>query len=111
MIQYYHFGEMVIDGMAYHNDLIIFPDHLISDWRRQSGHILRSQDIPDVFDQKPDILIIGTGRFGRMTLSDEFFLKIKSLSIELHATNTIDAVVFFNRCNINNKIGAFHLTC
>ena len=111
MIQHYRFGEMVIDGMAYHNDLIIFPDHLISDWRRQSGHILISQDTPDVFDQKPDILIIGTGRFGRMTLSDEFILKIKSLSIELYATNTIDAVAVFNRCDINNKTGVFNLSC
>ena len=38
MIESYGFGRMKIDGVTYTSDLIIFADHVKSDWWRIEGH-------------------------------------------------------------------------
>ena len=44
-IESYRFGQIVIDGESYSNDVIIFPDHVKQNWRRNSGHNLVTDDL------------------------------------------------------------------
>ncbi len=44
-IDSYAFGNIVIDGMRFTSDLIIYPDGRIVDgWWRQSGHLMTEVD-------------------------------------------------------------------
>jgi hypothetical protein len=111
-IEDYDFGWIKIDGKIYNNDLIIFPDRIFSQWRREESHYLKESDIFEVFLDKPKVLIIGTGANGLMKVDEEIIKKSKESGIQLIIENTYIAVKKFNEISkINRTIGAFHLTC
>jgi len=112
IIQSYSFGKMEIDGSTFTSDLIIYPDRIEASWWRQSGHRLVLADIRPVLEEKPDVLIIGTGFMGLMKVSEEVFRFAKERPIELVVEKTKKAADAYNRHFIDKKtIGAFHLTC
>jgi len=45
MIEHYEFGHIVIRGKSYSSDVIIYPDHVDSDWWREEGHRLSPVDL------------------------------------------------------------------
>jgi hypothetical protein len=111
-IEDYDFGWIKIDGKIYNKDLIIFPDRIFSQWRREESHYLKESDIFEVFLDKPKVLIIGTGANGLMKVDEEIIKKSKESDIQLIIENTYIAVKKFNEISkINRTIGAFHLTC
>lgn len=110
-INSYKFGEMIVDGIKYRKDLIIFPDHVADRWWRNSGHNLIKDDIMKIIDAKPEYLFIGTGKFGLMKVSKEIISYLESLGITVFIGKTDDAVKAFNNETNSNKISAFHLTC
>jgi hypothetical protein len=108
MIDSYSFGTIIIDGNNYSKDLIIFPDHINSNWRRKTGHLLDEDDITEILDYKPEVLIIGTGASGLMKVDD----KVKNLGMELIIKKTAEAVMEYNRVYKDKKVVcALHLTC
>ena len=112
MIEEYSFGRMRINGKVYTSDLILFPDRVLSNWWRVSGHKLCLQDLEEVIKEKPDILIIGTGAMGVMKVKDEVKHLAQQEGITLIIEKTGKAVQTFNNCPSHKKvIGAFHLTC
>ena len=66
MINSYSFGNIKIDGNKFSKDLIIYPDHINSNWRRKISHLLSEDDIKEILDYKPEVLIIGNGAYGLM---------------------------------------------
>ena len=60
------FGKIVVDGRQYDSDVVIYDDRVKEDWRRKTGHTLHIDDIAEVLAEKPSILIVGTGTFGRI---------------------------------------------
>ena len=110
-IESYKFGEMIVDGIKYRKDLIIFPDYVMNNWWRKSGHNLIKEDILEIIDAKPEYLFIGTGKFGLMKVSKEIISYLESLGITVFIGKTDDAVKVFNNETNSNKISAFHLTC
>ena len=62
---------MVVDGQTYTSDLIIFPEKIKDSWWRKSGHRLCLEDLEDVFQEKPEVLVIGTGFYGLMKTEEE----------------------------------------
>ena len=114
MIQEYRFGKMVIDGATYDQDLIIAGSEVLPNWWREKGHNLVVKDIEKVIDtHKPDILVVGKGQFGMMSISDEVYQYLHDQGIELIHKKTGKAVQIFNKyySQEKNVIGAFHLTC
>lgn len=112
MIEAYQFGEIRISGKNYHNDLIVYPDHIDSKWWRKQGHALNIDDIRDVIDAKPDVIIVGTGQPGMMRVSEETLAKIKDLNIEIMVMPTEQACKEFNRIASEKRaIACLHLTC
>ena len=55
-----------INGKVYTHDVIIMPDSIKSNWWRNSSHLLILEDITELINNRPDILIIGTGRYDLM---------------------------------------------
>ena len=108
MINSYSFGNITIDDQKFIKDLIIYPDHINSNWRRKTGHLLTEADIAEVLQHKPEIVIIGTGANGLMKVDD----KVKNLGMELIIKKTADAVTEYNRIYKDKKVVcALHLTC
>lgn len=108
----YKFGRIVIDGRQYHSDVIIFADRVKEDWRRKSGHLLHIDDIAETISEKPEILIIGTGTFGRVKVPPEVAKTATQNGIELIARPTKEACRLYNQyCGRKNVIAVLHLTC
>ncbi|MCL6087454.1 MAG: MTH938/NDUFAF3 family protein, partial [Actinobacteria bacterium] len=91
MINSYSFGNIIIDGKRFTKDLIIFPDKINSNWGRESGHLLTQDDIAEILDYKPEVLIIGTGAHGFMKVDDKLKNKLKILGIEFIIKITSEA--------------------
>lgn len=112
MIDSYSFGTITIDNQKFIKDLIIYPDHINSNWRRKTGHLLTETDITEILDYKPEVLIIGTGASGLMKVDEILKDKIKALGIEFVIKKTSEAVIEYNRIYKDNKVVcALHLTC
>lgn len=113
MIESYRFGKMVISGNSCTSDVIIFGESVKANWRRQKGHELCISDISDAIDEfKPQVIVIGTGKFGRMKLLPETQRFLDSLRIQLIVEKTGQAWQTFNRfAGAEKVLGAFHLTC
>jgi len=111
IIEEYEFGRMKIDGKVYKKDLIILQDKIIDNWIREEGHFLQTQDLFEIFQSKLDILIIGTGAYGLMKVSDDLIKKLNNMKIDYFIVNTNEAVRKFNDIKDRIKVGAFHLTC
>lgn len=113
MIENYSFGQMLINGKIYNSDLIIFKDHIYGSWWRKEGHNLCINDIKEIINKKPNVLIIGTGYSGLMQVSKELIENIKSSGIkQVIVKKTGDACNEYNKlCKKENIVAAFHLTC
>jgi len=111
-INYYKFGEIVIDGKKYNSDLILYPDRIKNNWWRKSGHQLVPEDIKEILKEKPEILIVGKGAIGLMVVSDETKKILKEKNIELITQKTEMACKTYNSMPKDKKVVlALHLTC
>lgn len=111
-IQHYSFGKITIDGKTYTSDVIIYPDRVDSSWRRKEGHFLQMDDLREVLDARPEVIIIGIGYSGVMNISDKVISSLKSMKIDVHAARTTEAVDLFNELSEKKKTAAcLHLTC
>lgn len=112
MIDSYSFGSMVVDGKEYTNDLIIYSDRIQSSWWRIEGHRLDIEDIKEILEAKPEVLVVGTGASDLVEIPEETEKHIRSKGIRLIAQRTGEAYKTFNTLSKSKKvIGAFHLTC
>jgi len=104
---------MVIDGIPYTHDVIIHNNYVQSDWWRKRSHHLILADIPSLLFEKPDVLVVGTGKFGLMKIDKEVIRYCDKHGIELIWKDTSSAVDAYNDLQDSGKhfIAAFHLTC
>ena len=113
MIDDYSFGHISIDGTEYTSDIIIYPDGRIQDsWWRKSGHRLCVDDIVELINTNPQIIIAGTGSPGLMKPDKELEKELVDKGIEFKAVSSKEAVKVYNQLIGEKKVGAcFHLTC
>ncbi|MCG8686802.1 MAG: MTH938/NDUFAF3 family protein [Desulfobacterales bacterium] len=116
MITSYNFGRMTIGSEAFTSDLIIFPDkHIQTNWYRKAGHMLERSDLETLLPEKPELIIVGTGANGRMSLAPGLLDDLSAVGVEIQAMATGKAVSLFNKLikeQPDKKISAcFHLTC
>ena len=109
----YEFGRVVVDGVEYTRDLIVFPGHVKSGWWRVEGHRLRVEDLEDVIPFEPEVLVVGTGAYGLMKVTEEAEEALAERGIHLVARKTADACDVYNELVREGKraVAALHLTC
>ena len=111
----YAFGRMTIDGKTYTSDLIILPGgRILHDWYRESGHLLIQADIKAVLEESPDLIIVGTGAYGRMDIASGLEAALEKKGIRLLSLETAKAADRYSTESKNNTkglCGCFHLTC
>ena len=112
-IDSYKFGKIIIDGVEYSSDCIIFGNSVHSNWRRKQGHLLSDKDLQPVIKAKPTLLIVGSGTSGKMKIPNETRHFLLEEEIQLETADTNKAVERFNELSKTGvKIAAaLHLTC
>jgi hypothetical protein len=113
MIEHFSFGNMIVDGVTYTNDIKIIKGKVISTLWRKSGHQVNIDDIQDIIDAKPNILVLGKGKPGLMKSTPSLREFLKKNEIELIEEKTSKAIKTFNRLikDGKNVCAGFHLSC
>ncbi len=113
MIEQYSFGKMTISGKRYRSDLKIIKGQVFPDWWRKKGHSIAVEEVNDILNAKPDYLIIGSGKFGLMKVSDQLRELLLDCGIQLIIERSKTAVKIYNKMYTDGKnvAGAFHLSC
>ena len=114
MIESYVSGRsMRVDGKTYTTDLKIIGDTVKDNWWRRDGHRLLSDDIVDILESRPDVLVVGTGYSGNLYIPANLRRDLAERGVRLLSERTAEAVELFNRHwnQEENVAGAFHLTC
>lgn len=122
-IDSYDFGRIVINGTTYTKDVIIIsgdpenPGRVISPWWRKEGHSLAPEDLADCLNNRddgapPELLIIGTGNMGAMTVPAPTLAFLHKMGIKTSIIRTGLAIDEFNRTpDSRSTVAALHLTC
>jgi len=108
----YQFGQIVIKGKKYSSDVIIFPDRVQGAWWRNRSHELTLEDIKEVLNENPEVLIVGTGASGLMKVLPEVKQSLDAQGIKLIAQPTSEACNIHSQlCHSQRVVAALHLTC
>jgi hypothetical protein len=111
-IESYRFGQIVIDGQRYGNDVIVYPDHVDGRWWREGGHSVAPADVREVMEARPEVLVFGRGAVGRMDVPDKTMQMLEAAGIEVIAEPTGQAWETYNRLREERRVvAALHLTC
>ena len=113
VIDLFGFGSMVIGGHRYTSDLIIYPDGRVREgWRRSRGHVLTKVDLQTVLATGSEVIIVGTGIYGRMQPEPGLEKALGKMGIHFMAGPNDQAVTWYNDRSATRKVGAcFHLSC
>jgi hypothetical protein len=112
IINSYRFGLVVVGGRKYTSDVIIFPDRVRDNWQRISGHRLCLNDIAEIINEKPKVVVVGTGVAGLMKVLPEVQQAVDNQGIELITETTDKACRTYNQlCYSVKVVAALHITC
>ena len=113
MIERFSFGSIVINGIRFTGDLKIVRGRVVPNWWRKSGHQVAIEDVTDILESKPEIIVLGKGEPGLMKSSRALRDYVNEQNIELIEEKTSKAVMTFNRLfgERRNVAAGFHLSC
>jgi hypothetical protein len=111
-IERYDFGQIIIDGVAYRQDLLIWPGRIKKDWWRKEGHLLQVDDVAEALAAGIEVLVVGKGQPGRMEVDQTLAAYLKEKGIDLVAVPTAEACRMINALGGKRRLAAaLHLTC
>lgn len=111
MIDHYTFGTITIDGKEYSHDAIVCGKKVKS-WWRATSHEVTINDVDPILQEKPKLIIFGTGVSGVCEVFPETIDYLEKQNIKVSIFQTPEAVKEFNRrLTESGVVGAFHLTC
>ena len=111
-IDRYDFGQVVIDGATYRQDLLIWPGIIKKDWWRLEAHLLQLPDVAEALAAHPQVLVVGRGSPGKMQVDPALASYLKENGIDLVAVPTGEACRVINTLSDKKRVAAaLHLTC
>ncbi len=113
-IDTYSFGSIRRDGKNYSSDVVLLGGDVRSSWWRQAGgHVYAAEDFGEVLAAAPEVVVLGTGYFGRVKVLDETLTAFADAGSEVIVDKTGRAVETFNRLAAEGRdvVAALHLTC
>jgi len=113
MITDFSFGKIVVNGKTYSDDIKIVGGQVISDWWRKRGHRVDVEDVADILESRPDIVVIGKGSPGLMKSSSSLRDYLNVNNVELIEKKTAKAIEVFNKLYQEGKrvAAGFHINC
>ena len=88
------FGEIEINGKTHFSDVIIFWDGIIE--YREKDKVVHIDEFKKIIDRKVNIIIIGTGQEGTMTVSNKVREMARYMKIKLVEMQSPYAIELFN---------------
>ena len=111
-IDSFSFGIISIGGTTYTSDVIVYPDRVQSPWLREEEHRPQIIEFADIVKAEPEILVIGTGYAGVLSVADQIRNYLTSKGIEVRVEKTKVAVDLYNSLREMEKVvAALHVTC
>lgn len=111
-IESYSFGKITVDGTLHTSDVIILPGGVRPRWWRKEGHNLQEEDLQEVLEAQPTVLVIGTGNVGMMQVPQETLDYLAAHSIRVEVERTAAACQRYNElAKAEQAAAALHLTC
>jgi hypothetical protein len=113
MITEFSFGRIVVQGQIFTSDIKIVAGKLVPDWWRRRGHAVEIDDVQDILESQPKILVIGKGQPGYMKTTDSLRQHLETNKIKLIEEPTREAIQTFNRLSQRGRMvsGGFHVSC
>ena len=108
MIDGTEFGSVTVDGKTYGHDIWIFADGTIKP--RTKSHDFTAGELELLAMAGPEVVVVGTGQSGCVTVSEEAKKYAQEHGIELVCAETPEAIKKFNEA-AGKKAAAIHVTC
>jgi hypothetical protein len=112
-----NFGSITIAGTLYEHDVLIRLDGEVKKRKKKlskavygTSHTLSLAEARHVFEDDAQQLIIGTGQFGRVELSEDAARFFKERGVQVILLPTPAAIQAWNQAR-GATIGLFHVTC
>lgn len=110
-----HFGWITIDGVKYTHDVIIRSDGRVEKRKKKlsrklfgTSHFVSEDEARDLFEEGVQRVIVGSGQYGVLKLSDEARKIFRECSLDLLPTPK--AVHVWNETS-GPAVALFHITC
>jgi len=111
------FGSITIDGKRYDHDVVIGRSGKVEKRKKKlskaeygTSHIISRAEAKWVLKEGCDVLVIGSGQDGNVTLSPEASAYLIKQGCSVSLQPTPQAIAAFNRAQ-GHKIGLMHVTC
>jgi hypothetical protein len=111
------FGSITIGGQTYQHDVVIEPDGAVRKRKKKlskrvygTSHQVSRDEIENVYTQGARLLIVGTGQYDQLRLSQEAQDYLDEQECEAVLLATPDAMERWNETE-GQAIGLFHITC
>lgn len=111
------FGSITIEGTVFAHDVIIRQSGQVKKRKKKlskalygTSHILSQDEAKYVYEKGTKRLIIGTGQFGNVRLSDEAAEYFQQKQCQVDLLPTPQAIQTWNEAN-GTVISLFHVTC
>jgi hypothetical protein len=111
------FGSITIEGKVYNHDVVIRPTGKVKKRKKKlskavygTSHTLSLDEAKDIIRKGATRLIIGTGHYGALQLSEEAAKYFKKKKIQVTMRPTPEAIQKWNESK-EPVIGLFHVTC
>ncbi|MFZ3062889.1 MAG: MTH938/NDUFAF3 family protein [Actinomycetota bacterium] len=111
------FGSVTIDGETYEDVLIVEGKVLRRDKDKiraiyGTSHVVRKEETEELLKGNPEVVIIGTGQYGSLSVDPEVASLIREAGAELIALETPKAIQKFNEISTTKHTNALlHVTC
>lgn len=111
------FGSITIEGEVYEHDVIIRLDGQVKKRKKKlskaiygTSHTISLDEAKYVYEKGAERLIIGSGQYGNVELSDEAAEFFRQQKCEVELQPTPKAIRAWNEAK-GDIIGLFHVTC
>ena len=110
------FGSIAIDNIKYSQVLIIGEKVIERDYDKLkelfgTSHKIGAWELDQLFSDKPEAILVGTGQDGALVVDEEIVRQIKEKGIELIVEKTPKIIDIYNHL-VNKKVNCLiHTTC
>ncbi len=109
------FGWITIDGVKYTHDVIIRADGCVEKRKKKlskklfgTSHIVSEEEARDLYEEGVQMVIVGSGQYGVLKLSDDARKLFRECSLDLLPTPK--AAQVWNETS-GPAVALFHITC
>jgi hypothetical protein len=111
------FGSITIAGKEFDFDVLIRLDGTVTKRKKKlskeiygTSHTLSLPEVKFVYEKEAQQLIIGSGQYGMVKLSEEAAKYLKNKDCQVRLLPTPQAIKAWNQAK-GRVIGLFHITC